>query len=341
MAPREPGIPAPLKAMRVTARAVGNVQRQTLRVRTLVAKAGFPYRAPTVPRGVEVLPKVSRTGSDFETDWARRPAARAARRMIVNGPMRGALRLLANPERTGIDRLRDLLDADPVEPVVFVSNHHSHLDAGLMLTSIPEPWRSKIVVGAAADYFFTTRLTGAASALALGAFPIERTTISRRSSDLAADLIDEGYSLLIFPEGGRSPDGWGQPFKGGAAYLAERCDVAVIPAFIDGAGAILGKGMSRPKRGRTKITFGTPIRAREGENVRRLNERIERAVALLGDESLHDYYGARLRAARGATPSLHGPEMNGWRRAWALADHRARGMAGKRRRQKRRWPKLS
>ena len=340
MAPREPGIPAPLKAMRVAARAVGNARRQSIRVRTVVAKAGFPYRAPTIPRGVQVLPEKRRTGSDFETDWARRPAARAARQLIVNGPMRGVLRVLANPERTGLDRLRDLLDADPVAPVVFVSNHHSHLDAGLMLTSIPEPWRSKIVVGAAADYFFTTRLTGAVSALALGAFPIERSTISRRSSDLAADLIDEGYSLLIFPEGGRSPDGWGQPFKGGAAYLAERCDVAVIPVFIDGAGSILGKGMKRPKRGRTKVTFGMPIRPFEGENVRRLNERIEDAVSLLGDESLNDFYGARLRAARGETPSLHGPEINGWRRAWALADHRTRGMAGKRRRQKRRWPKL-
>ena len=34
------------------------------------------------------------------------------------------------------------------------------------------------------------------------------------------DLIDDGWSLVIYPEGGRSPDGWGQEFKGGAAYLS-------------------------------------------------------------------------------------------------------------------------
>ena len=61
--------------------------------------------------------------------------------------------------------------------------------------------------------------TGALSALAIGAIPIERTKVNRRSADLAAELIDDGWSMLIFPEGGRSPDGWGQPFRGGAAYL--------------------------------------------------------------------------------------------------------------------------
>ncbi|NDB66823.1 MAG: hypothetical protein EB015_02200, partial [Methylocystaceae bacterium] len=43
------------------------------------------------------------------------------------------------------------------------------------------PWRSKIVVGAAADYFFTTRLSAATSALMLNAIPIDRETVSRKS----------------------------------------------------------------------------------------------------------------------------------------------------------------
>ena len=72
------------------------------------------------------------------------------------------------------------------------------------------------------------RITATLSALVIGAIPIERTKVTRRSADQAAELIDDGWSILIFPEGGRSPDGWGQPFRGGAAYLALRCGVPVM-----------------------------------------------------------------------------------------------------------------
>ena len=97
-------------------------------------------------------------------------------------------------------------------------------------------------MGAAADYFFRTRLTSTLSALAIGAIPIERTKVTRRSAALASELIDEGWSMLIFPEGGRSPDGWGQPFRGGAAYLSLRCDVPVVPVHLQGTGRILRNG---------------------------------------------------------------------------------------------------
>src|SRR4029079_12360370 len=165
--------------------------------------------------------------------------------------------------------------ADDPSPMIFVANHESHLDTPLLLTSIPEPWRHKLVVAAAADYFFGSRLTGTASALALNAIPIDRTTINRRSADQAAALIDDGWSLVIFPEGGRSPDGWAQPFKGGAAYLAQRCGVPVVPIHVDGSGAIFGKGAKRLKPGRTRITFGAPLVMSAEENVRRFGDRIE------------------------------------------------------------------
>jgi 1-acyl-sn-glycerol-3-phosphate acyltransferase len=258
--------------------------------------------------------------------------------MIVNGPIRLTLKAVASPTVTGLDRLADLARAGDPPSLIFVANHHSHLDAPLVLTSMPEPWRSKLVVGAAADYFFATRVTGAASALGLGAFPIDRSSVNRRSSDLAADLVGAGWSLVLFPEGGRSPDGWGQPFKGGAAYLAEKCHVAVVPLHIDGAGAVWGKGAKKLRPGHVKVTFGAPLRPIEGENTRRFNDRIERAVAELADESIGDWWTARQRAGQRATPGLTGPGYTGWRRQWALADARARGAGGRRRRQKRRWP---
>ena len=110
--------------------------------------------------------------------------------------------------------------------------------------------------------------------------------------------------------------------------------------FIEGSGSIFGKGMKRPKAGRTRVIFGRPLWPVEGESTKRFNERIATAVAELGDEALTDWYSARRRAADRATPALGGPEHNGWRRSWALAEQRQRGMAGVRRRQQRRWPDL-
>lgn len=331
---------APLQAKRLAHRAVGTARRTQVRLGRLTRSRGFPWRAPTVPKGMVVPRTPSKVGAEYDTEWARRMPARLARAAIVEGPLRLAVSVVASPEREGLDRLEDLRHQEDPGPVIFAANHHSHLDAPMMITAIPEPWRHRLVVAAAADYFFGTRVTATASALALGAIPIDRSRVNRRSADMAAELIADGWSLLIFPEGGRSPDGWGQPFRGGAAFLSVRTGVPVVPVHLEGTGSILGKGMKRPKRGRTIVTFGAPLRPGEGDDARRFGERIERAVAELGDEAITDWYAARLRAGRGETPSLTGPDATGWRRAWALGERRARGRGGQRRRQKRRWPKM-
>jgi len=291
----------------------------------------FPYSAPTIPGGVDAAPAARKAGADYETDWARRFPARLARLALLEGVMRPAVAALGAPERDGIDRLAGLAAG----PVIFAGNHHSHLDTPVVLTSIPEPWRHKVFVGAAADYFFRTRLTATVSALAIGAIPIERSKVTRRSADQAARLIDAGWSMLIFPEGGRSPDGWGQPFRGGAAYLASRCGVPVVPLHIEGTARILRKGARMPAPANVRVTYGTPLRPSDGESAARFAERIERAVAELADEATTDWWQARRRAASGATPALTGPQAPAWRRAWALGDR-----SRKRRRRTRRWPNL-
>lgn len=294
-------------------------------------RPGFPYSAPTVPDTVEAPAPTARLGSDYETAWARRFPARLARVVLLEAVMRPAVAALGAPERAGLDRLTGLTDG----PVIFAPNHHSHLDTPTMLTSIPEPWRYKVFVAAAADYFFKSHLTAAASALALGAIPMDRSKVSRRTADQAARLIGDGWSMLIFPEGGRSPDGWGQPFRGGAAYLSSRCAVPVVPVHLEGTGKILRKGAKRPTPAHVRVTFGAPLRPGDGESTNRYAERIERAVAELADEAATDWWASRQRAADGSTPALTGPSAPAWRRAWALGDRSRR-----RRRQARDWPKL-
>ncbi len=326
--------------LRRAQRAAGAAEDAVRRVTTPLRNFGFPYRAPTVPRGVEVPPEVSGLGAHYDTEWARRPLASAARTVVVEGPVRLAARVLTSPEILGTDRLADAASLDDPPPMIFAPNHHSHLDTGLMIRSVPAVWRRRLVVAAAADYFFDKKWKATMSALALNAIPIDREVTGRKSSDLVKGLIDDGYSLVIYPEGGRSPDGWGQDFKGGAAYLSARTGAPVVPVFIDGTGAIFGKGMKRPRPGRAKVLFGAPLFPIDGESTRRFNERIATAVTTLGDEAITDFWTARQRAANGTSPALTGPDHTGWRRDWALAERRKLGSAGRRRRQQRRWPDL-
>ncbi|MDW3219024.1 MAG: lysophospholipid acyltransferase family protein [Acidimicrobiales bacterium] len=307
-----PGVPAALSPVR--------------RFRAL----GFPYRAPTTPRGVAPAVVEKTTGAHYDTAWARRMPARMARAAIVDGPMRLVVSGLAAPDRRGQDRLDHLTG-----PAIFAANHHSHLDTPLLLTSIPEPWRHKLVVGAAADYFFGTRLTSALSSLVIGAIPIERSKVNRRSADQAAELVDAGWSLLLFPEGGRSPDGWGQPFRGGAAYLAAKTGRPVVPIHLEGTGRILRKGRSLPQPSTTSVTFGRPLLPRDDENAARFASRLEAEIAALADEASTDWYRARMRAHAGDSPGLTGPDTGAWRRSWALGD---RSRSAKRR--GRRWPEI-
>jgi 1-acyl-sn-glycerol-3-phosphate acyltransferase len=202
--------------------------------------------------------------------------------------------------------------------VIFAANHASHLDTPLLMAVIPERWRHRLFVAGAADYFFDTRVKAITFAFLLNAVPIERQRVSRDSANRVAGLLAEGWSLLIFPEGGRSPDGWGQAHRAGTAWLAVRTGRPIVPVHIEGTRQMLAKGTTRLRTGTTHVTFGRPLRASLDEDPRILAGTLERAVAALADEQTTDWWTARKRAAAGTTPSLTGPDAGAWRRAWAL-----------------------
>lgn len=249
---------------------------------------------------------------DYDTEWSRHYGVRLARALVLDYVTRPLVRAVIPPVVEGEDRLIGVEG-----PVIFASNHSSHLDTPLILSVLPRRFRHHLVVAGAADYFFDTRLKGALFAFSLAAIPFERHRVSRRSLDLAAELLEEGWSVLIYPEGGRSPDGWGQRFSAGAAYLSIRTGTPMVPLHVSGTVRALPRGAKRLHPGPTSVTFGSPIRAADGEDARRMAVRLEAGVAALADEFRTDWWQARRRAARGDSPELVGPEIAPWRRAWA------------------------
>jgi 1-acyl-sn-glycerol-3-phosphate acyltransferase len=276
-------------------------------------------RPPKWPGSVPREPLRRNVGLDYDGAWTRRPVVRAMRRgafELLGVPF---TRLVASPEVSGREHLEPLSS-----PLIFVANHTSHLDTAIIMSALPEPFRARIAVAAATDYFFDRHWKSVASSLVIGAIPVDRNRTNRQSADIAAGLIEEGWNLVIYPEGGRSPDGWGQEFKGGAAYLAKRCNVPVVPIHLRGVRPIIPKGSARLRPGKVEVRFGDALRPVPGgegvrdEDARHFALRVEQAVAALGDEAETDWWSARRRAVAGTTPPFRGPEAAPWRRAWAL-----------------------
>ncbi|HWE56325.1 MAG TPA: lysophospholipid acyltransferase family protein [Acidimicrobiales bacterium] len=292
--------------------------------------SSFPLAPPTWP-GTIPRPPVERTlGVDYDSDWARSPAARVGRAVVQDVIAAPVVRVLASPTVRGLDRIAHLN-----EPVIFAANHFSHLDAPLLVSVIPERWRRELFVAGAADYFFDTRIKAATFAFLLNAIPIERQRVSIQSARRVSEMLEDGWSMLIFPEGGRSPDGWGQPHRAGAAWMAMRTERPIIPVHVEGTRRILAKGSSKFRPGRTQVTFGRPLKPAADSDPRQMAVELEAAIAALADEIENDWYTARRRAAAGTTPSLSGPDGPGWRRTWALGDPDAEA---RRRRRHEKWP---
>ncbi|MEO1062564.1 MAG: lysophospholipid acyltransferase family protein [Actinomycetota bacterium] len=307
---REPGTERPTRHL------VGRPARWTARRAARMVPA--PLRTPSRPMSIEPAPLPTR-GVEMDTEWARRPVARATRRALTETVWSGLVRYYADPEVTGADRLADL---DPESGAIFASNHFSHADTTLLLTVIPTPWRHRLFVAAAADYFFPNRVAGFASALGIGAVPIERTRISKRSIELPIELLRDGWSQIIYPEGGRSPDGWGQEFRPGVSLLAKAAGVPIVPTYLVGTDQVLQRGSNRPKRAPTKVVFGRPFRPGDDEDHRAVAARLQAEVAALADEVSSDWWSARKKAARAESTDLAGPPVARWRRNWQLEERR-------------------
>ena len=267
---------------------------------------------------------------DFPTAWARTAAAGVVRAGLQRGVLKPVTWAQTRPVVEGLEYLADLRG-----PAVFVANHSSHLDTPAILGSLPTRVTDRLAVGAAADYFFASQLTAVATTLLFNAFPVERRG-SRRGPSLAAELIDDGWSLLLYPEGSRSMDGWMTAFKLGAAQLCITKGVPAVPIALRGTHAAMPRGTSWPRAGRPRLSvrYGRPLHAAPGETVREFRLRLAGAVARLWAEEDLGWYGA-LRAAadgtlelpthrRGVLPSGSAGDRRGhdggavapWRRYW-------------------------
>jgi len=91
------------------------------------------------------------------------------------------------------------------------------------------------------------------------AIPLQRGAVDASALRRALQTLKDGHLLIVFPEGGISPDGHLRPFHRGAAMLAARAHVPLIPVALDGTSDALPLGRLMPRPRPITVRIGTPI----------------------------------------------------------------------------------
>ncbi len=182
---------------------------------------------------------------------------------------------LRGPGVIGAEHLAELEGA-----AIICPTHASHFDFSAIRLALGPRYRRRLSASAAADYFAVSRTRWFFAAW-LGSFAFRRTGRGDDSFEAAAGLLEQGWNVLVFPEGTRSMTGTIGPFKPGAGLLATLTGRQVLPVMIVGIAAVLPTGARWPHRAPVEVRFGAPMRALPGEHAREFTARLEAAVHAL------------------------------------------------------------
>ena len=146
---------------------------------------------------------------------------------------------------------------------IFISNHLSYFDIPILMKAIPNNVR----------FIYKDSLTKIPIlgwGMYLGKYiPINRDNVREAMKSLkkAAERIQNGISVVIFPEGTRSMDGSPGEFKRGMFVMADEAKVPLVPTTIIGSNSIMPRGKFQIKSGNVRVVFSEPIGYRKDKNL--------------------------------------------------------------------------
>ncbi len=218
----------------------------------------------------------------------------------------------------------------PFGGYIVAANHASHLDTGLVKYALGEQGDALVAL-AARDYFFEDPVRRAYFENFTNLVPMERHGSLRESLRLAGEVIQQGYVLLIFPEGTRSDTGVMSDFKPSLGYLALTNRCGILPMYLSGTHDAMPKGRYLPKRGERVAAHVGPFvsyeqvqalasaRRSRSEQYRAVTHAVESVVRRLAPEDRTWTLGDAgtmpmaeyLAAQGGGVPSVDGDEEGG------------------------------
>jgi long-chain acyl-CoA synthetase len=196
--------------------------------------------------------------------------------------------LLGTPRIRGRERLRGVRG-----PVLVVSNHTLYLDAAFVLAALPARFRNRLAVAMGGERLrsmrhpppdmglFRRRLDQLGYMLAVAlfnVFPLPKQSAFRESFQFAGELVDRGYSVLVFPEGELSPDGKLAAFRAGIGLLSNKLNIPVVPMRIDGLYELKLAKKTNAGFGQVRITIGAPAQFASDADPQQITRELERRV---------------------------------------------------------------
>lgn len=200
---------------------------------------------------------------------------------ILRAIINGLFTLLTRREYVGLENI----PANP--PYILVTNHLSILDSPLLLTVCPHTIRALAAAKHKRNPFYALLLE------IMGSIWVRRGAVDRQALDGALEALQNGEVLGIAPEGTRSRTTHAlQQGKTGAAYLATRADVALVPVGITGTEHIV-QGVFRLRRARVRVVVGEPFRLPESGRVRgqKLHEYTDLIMSHIAELLPEEYRG--------------------------------------------------
>jgi len=195
-----------------------------------------------------------------------------------SGLLVGLMRLLvgAYPRWLGCD-------PGPAQRIYF-ANHTSHIDTLAIWSALPPQLRATTRPVAAKDYWDKGLLRRYIANQGLHVVLIERAKEGRQGDPLQplADALEQGESLIIFPEGTRGTAALPAAFKSGLYHLAQRFPaVELVPVYLENLHRSMPKGTIMPVPLICTVRFGTPVARNDAESKEAFLTRARDAVVAL------------------------------------------------------------
>lgn len=224
--------------------------------------------------------------------WPQNPVVKFIRLAVYYGVAWPATYLLAAPKIHGRENLRGVSG-----PILVVSNHVTYLDIAWILPALPWRLRNRLATAMRGerlaemrhprpslnifkrvlervDYFLTLAL--------FNVFPLPQRAGFLKSFRHAGRLADQGWNILIFPEGKETQDGKISPFRSGIGVLAKRLNIPVIPMRIDGLFDLKRSRRMLARPGQVQVTIGPPVRFSAETEPTEIARKLEHLVSTLG-----------------------------------------------------------
>ncbi len=241
----------------------------------LVKKAAPEVRQPDYP--------YARWAQRWPITWIRTLAYH-----VVTLPY---IMIMGRPKITGRDKLKGFRG-----PALIVSNHISQVDIGYVMAALPFPLRTRLGAAMQGEMLRDLRYPPKTRPLFrrwldqldyvlisafFNVFSLPQRAKYRESFRFAGELADQGYSVLIFPEGRRTETGEMSPFRSGIGLLATHLDLPVLPMRIDGLFPLKIAKKHYAKPGTIQVRIGEPVKFEPTADPEEIAKELQKIVAEL------------------------------------------------------------